>query len=218
MPDLQFMNLKALTQYAQQIFPPGSAPPGGPTPVMPSGLDVQMPGLTNRPTYRYLQTQDNPRAGPRPKLSAGSGQTGLPASPGMSAALGSYVSYPDYQPNLFDYQPPTNPNRYMRVSNSGTFTPQDGGQLFGTYRAHDFTIANYTQSQWRSSAMWEQLGFPPNFRQQIMAQQVKKYNIYTSLALARPLAANDYFLGYRIPTQTAADIGGSSATSGLGNG
>ena len=173
---------------------------------------VQVNPLLGRPGWQYVNLVRGPVRGPQPKLAKGSGQTGIPGTPGTQSALPAYVSQPDYQPNEFDYQQKLRDSFVNRIPRS-IFTGENGRELVGTYEPHDFAIAIRFMSHMRRSEAWQDMSFPPDFRQLLEWQQVQKYRVMSITQSARVLDSSNYFFGYQVTPQVAAQIGGST----LGN-
>lgn len=199
------------------------APAGG-TP----GQNVVNP-LFGRPGFTY--TRPLRRIGPIPKLSVGTGNTG-----GFNENRALGLVYPGYSPedalgitqrelgmNLMDYLPPTvgwyggkkeiNSSVIPRTINVGV----SGHAMEATYKPHDFTPADRFFKHMRSSAMWTDGAFPPEYRYLLTRQQVARYNLYTEMALSKPPGPSAYFYGYSTQPYQASQLGGSgSRTLGYG--
>lgn len=173
-----------------------------------------LPGLARRPTYtmlgqRYHSALPAPRMGPAPHLARGSTHTGRRATPGTSAQFPAYMhKQEEYHPQGLEYMPATNPNDMWHPPRSIAIGV-NGRDLVSTYEPHDWVMAVYTQTQWGSSGMWEQLSYPGNFRKLIQAQAPQRYNLATHVGMARPMSPNDYFLGYVTSPRVAGQIGAS---------
>ena len=165
--------------------------------------------LFGRPIWTYVNVVRGPARGPQPRLAQGSGQTGNAAQAGYNSVLPGYVSRPDYQPNLFDYQQKVREsflNRIPDTINVGT----NGRALVGTYEPHDVTIAHRFDHQMRRSEAWQEMSFPAGFRNLLQWQQAQKYRVQSVTQAARVLDSSNYFLGYQVTPQIAAQIGGST--------
>ena len=175
-------------------------------PVMQPDNVPQAGPLFGRPGMTYTQVLDTPNAGPAPKLSYGSGQTGSPSNRQRGHIVGGYVSENDYRPDSYDYQP----------EQSDTFTKKlpgsvglgaNGRTLVGTYDPHDFTPANYFRESYRAAQNWQEMAFGPSWRALLQWQLAKKYNLFNAISQSRPLQTSDYFAGYQM---TIADANGYS--------
>lgn len=162
--------------------------------------------------WNYTTTPPDMLASPSAKTSVGTGQTGKPSSPGKQAATPAYVSEPNYSGASFDYGPQYNDTFARRIPTSIAQGVDGLAALRPTYRAHDFVMAQYLQSQNRRADYWQEQAFPPSFRDLVQWQQVQKYHVFSYTVSHRPLDANQYFLGYTTEPQLAAQIG----ASGLG--
>jgi hypothetical protein len=118
----------------------------------------------------------------------------------------------DYEPVGMDYAPYTDEEHRIPLPRKPVGA-EDGIEILGTYRSHDFTPADRFFTQQRSAAMWEVMSFGPNFRNLLSRKQVEKYNIQSRTISARPLPQNNYFLGYVQNPEIAADIGASTLGS-----
>lgn len=161
--------------------------------------------------YYYTQAPPAPQNLPAPVLSTGTGRTGPIAGAGYAAILPGYVSDPNYVGNAFDYAPPDRENRFFRPPMQGIGQGVDGlAALNPTQRAHEFAVASYTQSQFRSAPYWQIQSFGPDFRLLLERQQVARYRNFNQVLAARPLSQADYFAGYTTPLSTSATIGASN--------
>lgn len=185
---------------------PSYTQPGSP----PFGSGKQNPLSTNplfgRPQWSYMDAVDSPRRGPMPRLSMGTGRTTNPALPGTAAALPGYVNTPDYTPNVPDYQP-ANKQQFQANLPRSILTGNDGCELVGTYRAHDFTPGQRFLGIIRSAPNWQIMQNSPDYRSLLAWQQVMKYRVNSVTRSARPLDSSMYFLGYQTNPQVAAPIG-----------
>lgn len=189
----------SLAQRAQGIYQAGS-----------------FPALLGYPGWRYVSVQTSPRLGPTPRLAQGSGQTGGPDNRSDGTQYGGYLSDSAYFPAPLDYSPETSGN-FRAVIPPSVGLGVNGRELMGTYQPHDFTPARYEQHQRRSAENWQVMSYPANWRNLLGAQQAAKYNLYNQVALARPLAQNDYFLGYQMTLSDAASLGVTGMGRPLGS-
>ena len=151
--------------------------------------------------------------GPTPKLNQGTGRTGAPAQSGYAAMLPAYVSKQEgYQPQGLEYQESHVDNneefnfKYPRSINVGV----DGIALLGTYRAHDFTVADRFSNHFRHDFNWQQMAYPATFTKLIDRQQVQQYQLRKLTKPSLPLTQNNYFLGYYQDMSVARMVGGSN--------
>lgn len=175
--------------------------------------------LFGRPGFTYSLTKPSFRTGPVPKLAPGTGLTNAsnPDNRSLGFQPSGYGSKQHMPMQQFDYTPPTDPTFDVGDNPMAKFPslPRtidvgvDGVTLVGTYRAHDNTPADRFFKQGRSSANWQDMSFGPGFRYLLPYQQVARYNLYNSIALARPLSPNNYFLGYQVQPQVGAVLGGA---------
>lgn len=171
------------------------------------------PALLGRPVGSYVSVMSAPQYGPTPHLARGVGISGAIANSNANggASLPAYVdSQHGYQPAPMDYSPPTNEGwmrRIPKTSNLGV----NGRDMVSTYEPHDFTVAEYEPRQWRSSALWEVLSYPSTWRNLLGPQLVQKYQLQQYVTQARPLAQNDYFLGYQINPALSQQLGSGGA-------
>lgn len=161
------------------------------------------------PTYTRTDVVRAPIRGPQPRLAKGTGRTGQPSFPGTQATLGGYVSDNAYYPTTFTYDPIENPIRTKRIAATIPLPGTDDGlhALNPTYRAHDFSTGNRFNHQMRSAYNWQVMEFPPDFRNLLAFQLVRKYLLDTVTIQARPLAQSNYFLGYNVQLQDADKLG-----------
>lgn len=187
--------------------------PGGRTGQPPLTLAAFNPIQTNpmfgRPTWTYTQVIPGPVRGPQPRLAQGSGQTGPSSLPGNASSLPGYLSDNNYEPTLFTYDSVDRQNFLQPIPKSIP-TAQDGRDIVGTYQPHKFTPATRNFNHMRSAANWQVMEYPPNYRNLIAWQQVQRYRVNSFTAQARPLAQSDYFVGYQINPNIAANIGQST--------
>lgn len=209
-----------MRRRAQQVSALMTPPPSGPVAGAPSvsyNPGQGIPPLLGRPTPRAGVYAPDPRLGPVPKMSQGTGATGQPV---MQAHAGAepagYLARRDYQPTGMTYDPQVQ-ERFSRQPPTSVNLGQDGVSLVSTYRTHDSTVARYTQTQWRSAPMWEQLTTSVVWRKLLVWQQVARYNLFNEIALARPLDPNQYFLGYAQNPSGAALYGGGPQQKPLGS-
>jgi hypothetical protein len=165
--------------------------------------------LFGRPVWSYVNVIRGPVRGPQPKLARGSGHTGNIAQAGYASSLPGYVSTPDYKPSLFDYQQVRRDSFLNRIPRT-ILMGENGRALVGTYQPHDFTPAQRFYHQFRSSGAWQEMAFPPNYRQLLQRQQAQNYRVNSITQSARILNQSNYFLGYQVDTQVAQKIGGST--------
>jgi hypothetical protein len=165
---------------------------------------------------RYTSVMTSPRIGPQARLSYGSGATGGRDVRADGTQYGGFLAENDYQPAPMDYAPGTSGNYLARIPAS-VGIGDNGRSVVGTYQPHDFTIAQYMQYNRRSSANWQDMTYPANWRNLVGAQQVSKYNLYNQVGLSRPLAQNDYFLGYQMQLSDARGLGQVGMGRPLGN-
>lgn len=160
--------------------------------------------LFGRPGWSYTNVQQGPVRGPTPRLSIGTGQTGDPSAGGKN--LPGYLSEQEYvaSPNGYD---PTLKNNFMARLPRSINVGNDGRDLVGTYKPHDYTPADRWIGVIRSAPNWQVNEFPPNTRNLLQWQQVQRYRIQSLTLSARPLDSSQYFLGYQVQTQVAAAIG-----------
>lgn len=198
---------------SQQVMALRGSPPS--VAVNPANVQRINP-MFGRPGYSYARAVQTPQGGPVPKLSFGSGQTGGVDNRSTGAQAGGYLAENDYKPQGLEYA--------NAVNDNGEFVPPksigvgyNGRHLVGTYDPHDFVMAQYTQSQRRSSAMWQQIGYPPQWRQLLNWQVVRRYNLLNTIAASRPISQNDYFLGYQVnPQNPSAGINPGYGSLGYG--
>lgn len=193
----------------------GMALQGSPQPAaIPNTNSTQNP-LFGRPGLSsvYQATVNTSQAGPILRGSVGSGNTGSGEANRSTGFIpgGSLDVQRDYQPQGLENHPLgsdtfTLPNTPPKALNLGT----NGRELVGTYQPHDFTPLQRFINMWRSSYNWQVTGFGPNWRNLLIAQQVQKYNLYTTLAQSRPLSQQDYFVGY----VTSPGVAGAAGAAG----
>jgi hypothetical protein len=162
--------------------------------------------MFGRPIWTYVNVMAGPVRGPQPRLAKGSQATGNPSLPGNAAMLPGYLSDNQYFPVTFAYDPVNKPaftGTIPRTINTGT----DGRSMVGTYKPHDFTPANRFNHHMRQAANWQVMEYPPDFRNLLQWQQVRKYRTQSFTLSPRPLDSSNYFLGYQINPQIAAQIG-----------
>lgn len=159
------------------------------------------PALFGRPGFTYVQVVSTPQSGPLPRLAQGSGRTGKATDRSQGHIPGGYLAENDYQPDSYSYMPEQRDDFHKEVPKS-VGEGNDGREIVGTYNPHDFQMAAYQQNQWRSSANWQNITNGPSWRNLLIWQQVRSYNLYTQIAQARPLSQNDYFVGYQTSLDT----------------
>lgn len=203
-----------IPQYAQMQTP------GGTLQQYPWGNVQNQQGasslspLFGRPGWTYVKADPAPIKGPTPHLAQGSGRTakGPFALPGNSPSLPGYLVDNEYYPTENAYQPPYEPSfrspipRSIQVGN-------DGIDLLGTYRAHDFTPADRFFNQFRKAAYWQVQEYPPNYRNLLAYQQVRRYQVASRTEQPRVLDPSNYFLGYQINPLVQASLGQSTLGS-----
>lgn len=168
--------------------------------------------MFGRPSWTYVNVIAGPVRGPQPRLAQGSGQTGAHAAPGKQAALPSYMSDNEYVPSLDSYAPEDRQDFLYNVPRTIN-TGSNGRELVGTYEPHDFAPAQRFNHQMRSTANWQRMEYPPDFRQLLAWQQAMKYRTAVFTQAARPLDSSNYFLGYQIDPSVASQIGSSNLGS-----
>lgn len=173
--------------------------------------------LFGRPGVTYTAQFTPPQAGPLPKMSVGSGQTGGTANRSTAGFVpaGHIAVVEDYQPVGLDNEPFqvdtfTRPNMPPKTIGVGT----NGRELVGTYEPHDFTPAQRFIQQWRAAHMWMSPVYGPSWRNLLVWQQVAKYNLYNALAQSRPVSQSDYFAGYITPDNVNLQGSGMGASGG----
>lgn len=181
-----------------------------PFPITAQPNTAQNP-LFGRPIWTYVRRDSSPVAGPQPRLAKGTGRTGDPELPGNAASLPGYLSDNEYFPSEYYYQPIHNPH-FRTVLPRSIQTGNDGIELLGTYRAHDFTPADRFLDHMRQAANWQVMVYPPDYRNLLAWQQVMKYRVESLTISPRPLNSSNYFLGYQVNPQLMQDLG----QSGLG--
>jgi hypothetical protein len=126
--------------------------------------------------------------------------------------LPGYLSDNQYFPVLNTYDATNKPAFMQRIPK---FIPdgENGRELVGTYQPHDFTPGERRFDHMRQAASWQVQEYPPNFRNLLQWQQVRKYRVLSLTSQARPLQSSDYFLGYQINPQISAQIGQSTLGS-----
>lgn len=147
----------------------------------------------------------------------GSGRTG-----GLDIRTGGmwpqgYVAEGTYIPTTHGMAPRDNLNHDTPVPRS-IGVGDDGRQTFiqSVPGPHDFTPADWTLTQGRSTSMWSVLEFPGGWRTLVQSQQPARYNLYNSIQLARPVLGADALLGYAIPPGQAAGYPSSAMGRPLG--
>lgn len=177
---------------------------------MPSNNQaLQANPLFGRPIWSYVNIQRGPVRGPQPRLAQGTGRTGDPALPGNAAMLPGYLSENDYRPVEFDYSPSFSANFLFRPPRS-IKTGDNGRSIVGTYEPHDFTPGQRFLNHMRRAENWQDMSYPPSYRNLLAWQQAARYAIQSYTLSARPLASANYFLGYQIQPEVAQAIGQST--------
>jgi len=170
--------------------------------------------MTFDPRSNY-QTSSNPQVfGPVSKLGYGTGRTGKSSPKGLQALLPGYASVYEYFPSLFGYYPKFRRNYNLDVPKSIN-TGNDGIELVGTYRAHDFVIGQRFFSHMRRAPYWQIQEYPPDFRNLLEALKVERFRTESRVIMAKPINTQNYFLGY-VTNPTTAHRLGTSAT-GMGS-
>lgn len=164
--------------------------------------------MFGRPVWTYVTVNKGPQMGPQPKLAQGTGKTGGGGG-GTAGQLPGFVGENDYFPTQFAYQPQNQPS-FRKAIPRTIGVGDDGISMQGTYRAHDFTPGTRMFNQYRQAATWQVQEFPPNFRLLLYRQQVQVYRLRSRIEQARVLDSSNYFLGYQVQPQVAANIGGST--------
>lgn len=168
--------------------------------------------MFGRPIWTYVNIAAGPVRGPQPRLARGTGHTGDASLPGNAAILPGYLADQQYEPTTFTYDP-VHKKSWQQALPKTINQGNDGREVVGTYEPHDFTPGTRFLSHTRSAANWQVMEYPPDFRNLLAWQQVQKYRLQSYTLQARPLTADNYFLGYQIDPQIAAQIGQST----LGN-
>lgn len=173
--------------------------------------------LFGRPGISYTPRVGNSQAGPLPKMSVGSGQTGQATNRSTAGfvAPGHLAVIEDYEPVGLDNEPFqvdtfTRPNVPPKTIGVGT----NGRELVGTYDPHDSTPAQRFIQQWRAASMWMSPVFGPSWRNLLIWQQVAKYNLYNAVAQSQPLSQADYFAGYVTPDTVGVQGSGMGVSGG----
>lgn len=170
----------------------------------PGGYDP----LFGRPNWTYVNLLKAPVSGPDPRLAVGTGNSGGTALPGNAAQLPGYLADNAYFPDVFDYSPLAQESNTLPIPKS-IHTGNNGRELVGSYEPHDFTPATRFFMQNRSAYNWQVMSYPPSPRQLLRYQLARVYNLQNTVAAARPLPSNNYFLGYQIDPSIQAKIGNS---------
>jgi hypothetical protein len=180
---------------------------GRPSQLPGGGQNVQATNpMFGRPTWTYVNVVRGPARGPQPRLSVGTGHTGDASLPGNAPQLPGYLSDNRYEPSTFTYDPVNKPGFEMKIPRSIN-TGTNGRDVVGTYEPHDITIGQRWNHQMRQAANWQVMEYPPNFRNLLAWQQVRKYRVQSLTLSPRPLDSANYFLGYQINPAIAAAIG-----------
>lgn len=173
----------------------------GPSGVPPMGVPYNPMG--------YRTTPEGAALSPHPKLSWGTLQTGGDSS-GAAGNVPGYVVAQYIPPAGPDLNPPYEPR--FRPFNIPRVPPENiRGQdaLTPNHVAHRYDQADRFFNQGRSVPAWMQSEYPGYNRMLVQRQVVQRYNLYSAIAGARPLDANDYFVGY-ITAPSAGIAGGTS--------
>lgn len=170
---------------------------------------LQANPMFGRPTWTYVQVQRGPVRGPQPRLAQGTGLTGDPELPGNAATLPGYLSDYEYEPTFFDFSPSDRESFLARIPPT-ILTGTNGRDEVGTYQPHDFTPGRRFLNHMRRAYNWQDMSYPPSFRNLLAWQQVARYNLQSYTLSARPLTSANYFLGYQIQSEVAGQIGQST--------
>jgi len=192
---------------AQQGGPKAGPAPAfaGSQPNQPQNQPVRNP-MFGRPGWTYTNVSQVSGTGPFPRLSQGTGLTGKGANRQKDGFLaGGYISTNNYQPDGFDYQPRVNENWLQRINKHG-YAATNGRELVGTYEPHDFTPAEYGLRMSRAAPNWQEMTYPPGWRNTTGWQQVARYNLYQQMAQARPIDQQAYFLPYILQPNVASTL------------
>ena len=165
--------------------------------------------MFGRPGWQYVNVQAQPRIGPQPRLVRGTGKTAR--GPSESPLLGGFASHEDYHPQGMEYDPAWVENRMQDIPKTIN-TGDDGIELLGTYRAHDFIPAQRIFSHKRMAPMWEEMVYPADWRNLLRYKQVQKYLVSTRTESAYIIPQASYFLGY----VTNPQVGSQLNQTGLG--
>lgn len=178
---------------------------------MANMLNPQVARALKENPVTYVQINRAPARGPQPRLAQGSGRTAANTSlPGNAPVLPGYLTDNEYMPNVFDYIPTLRENFLSRVPRTIGVGTDGLAALNPTYKAHDFTPADRFFSHMRRAFAWQVMSYPPDTRNLLSHKQVERYQVFSNTLSARPLPKNNYFLGYQIDQETAADIGGQA--------
>lgn len=197
-----------ILQYARMQLP------GGRISQYPYGGGVQnqqgassLSPLFGRPGWTYVNVERSQQMGPTPHLAQGSGHTSRDQPlPGNAPQLPGYLTDNEYFPTENAYQPDHQPSFRSPIPRS-IRVGIDGETIVGTYRAHDFTPADRFFNQARQAATWQVQEFPPNYRNLLAWQQVRRYQIESMTEAPRVLDSSNYFLGYQVNRALIGDIG-----------
>src|SRR5947209_3644559 len=184
-------------RYSQLAPKPYSVAAGGPATTNP---------MFGRPVWTYVNTMVGPVRGPQPRLAQGTGHTGDTSLPGNAPQLPGYLSDNEYFPSTFSYDPIDSPTFLGHVPKT-IGMGNNGRELIGTYQPHDFTPGTRFNHHMRQAANWQVMEYPPDFRNLLAWQQVRKYRTESFTLSPRPLDSSNYFLGYQMNPQIAAAIG-----------
>lgn len=166
--------------------------------------------LFGRTGWSYVNIIRGPVIGPQPRLAKGTGKTARRnTKSGIDAQIPGYLASSDYVPTPLEYSP-TNQQDFTRKIPRSIATGDNGRQVVGTYNPHDFTPGQRFFHHNRSAANWQVIEFPPSFRNTLQWQQVQRYRVNSLTVSARPLAANEYFLGYQVQSGIQSQIGQNS--------
>jgi hypothetical protein len=170
--------------------------------------------ISNRQAiWSYIKVNNAPVAGPQPRLAQGSGRTGDVGLPGNAASLPGYLSDNMYQPEGLDYMTSVRESYLNRIPASIGVGDDGLHALNPTYRAHEVKVADRFNHQMRQANSWQNMAYPPSYRNLLQYAQVQKYQVYTNTLSPRILPKNNYFLGYQMTEDMATQIGGSSLGS-----
>lgn len=167
------------------------------------------PAFFGRPIWTYVNVIRGPARGPTPHLARGSGHTGAASLPGNAPSLPGYLSDNAYFPSPFGYVLQERESFLQRIPRT-IGNGEDGRTLVGTYAPHDFTPAQRGLEHMRQASNWQNMTFPPDFRNLLAYQQVMKYRVNSVTLAARPLDSSNYFVGYQVDPRIQAALGGST--------
>jgi hypothetical protein len=120
--------------------------------------------------------------------------------------LPGYLTDNEYFPVLNTYDTNYEPS-FQLYPPKTIKTGNDGFELVGTYRAHDFVPGQRQLSHMRQADYYQVVQYPPNVRNLLAWQQVQKYRVNSLTLQARPLDQSQYFLGYMVNPQVQGVMG-----------